>query len=182
MCVSVCPLFKQFKNISAIILRSIGYLATHHLRKERWHQENMSVNTFLNTLKIWPAKIYKEKVVQRQFFRCFLFYPHIVVAKLFVDLNRRRGFLKVLSRLLRSIAIFFWRGIFFLNIIYHFFDLFSPAQERFVWDDDDQLSPLFVTNVICAKVRNGYWPLENFQTKEGSIRDFFFSRVWLKSS
>ena len=112
MCVSVCPLFKQFKNISAIILRSIGYLATHHLRKERWHQENMSVNTFLNTLKIWPAKIYKEKVVQRQFFRCFLFYPHIVVAKLFVDLNRRRGFLKVLSRLLRSIAIF-WRGIFF---------------------------------------------------------------------
>ena len=128
MCFSVCPLFKQFKNISAIILRSIGYLATHHLRKERWHQENMSVNTFLNTLKMWPAKIYKEKVVQRQFFRCFLFYPHIVVAKLFVDLNRRRGFLKVLSRLLCSIAIFLKRH-FFLNIIYHFFDLFSPARK-----------------------------------------------------
>ena len=44
------------------------------------------------------------------------------------------------------------------------------------WENDDQLSPLFVTNVICAKVRNGYWPLENFQTKELPL-DKVFSRV-----
>ena len=43
------------------------------------------------------------------------------------------------------------------------------------WENDDQLSPLFVTNVICAKVRNGYWPLENFQTKELPLN--VFSRV-----
>ena len=62
-------------------------------------------------------------------------------------------------------------------------DLFSPLTLRLVFSrvlfgrtDDDQLSPLFVTNVICAKVRNGYWPLENFQTKELPL-DKVFSRV-----
>ena len=61
-------------------------------------------------------------------------------------------------------------------------DLFSPLTLRLVFSrvlfgrtDDDQLSPLFVTNVICAKVRNGYWPLENFQTKELPLN--VFSRV-----
>ena len=56
-------------------------------------------------------------------------------------------------------------------------DLFSPLTLRVLFGrtDDDQLSPLFVTNVICAKVRNGYWPLENFQTKELPLN--VFSRV-----
>ena len=78
----------------------------------------------------------------------------------------------------------FFEELFFPNIIYHFFsDLFSPLTLRLScvlfgknWENDDQLSPLFVTNVICAKVRNGYWPLENFQTKELPL-DKVFSRV-----
>ena len=78
---------------------------------------------------------------------------------------------------------------FFPNIIYHFFSLWpffsTHSSLSFLalscvlfgknWENDDQLSPLFVTNVICAKVRNGYWPLENFQTKKLPLN--VFSRV-----
>ena len=86
------------------------------------------------------------------------------------------------SPLFCSSRAIFWRAFFSQHhlpfLLWPFFSTHSSLSCVLFgknWENDDQLSPLFVTNVICAKVRNGYWPLENFQTKELPLN--VFSRV-----